>query len=113
MFAAFEVLFERLNSDMNIRAAVLTGAGSAFCSGGNVAEMRDRTGMFGGSREAVGRALADRNYRETAASTAGNMLNTLYGNQVQAWAAEQQANATSSAGIGSMVGTIAGSGITY
>jgi 2-(1,2-epoxy-1,2-dihydrophenyl)acetyl-CoA isomerase len=28
---------------------VLTGAGSAFCSGGNVAEMRDRTGMFGGS----------------------------------------------------------------
>jgi 2-(1,2-epoxy-1,2-dihydrophenyl)acetyl-CoA isomerase len=49
MFAAFEVLFARLNSDMNIRAAVLTGAGSAFCSGGNVAEMRDRTGMFGGT----------------------------------------------------------------
>ena len=49
MFAAFEVLFERLNGDMNIRAAVLTGAGSAFCSGGNVAEMRDRTGMFGGA----------------------------------------------------------------
>jgi enoyl-CoA hydratase/carnithine racemase len=49
MFAAFEVLFEHLNSDMNIRAAVLTGAGSAFCSGGNVAEMRDRTGMFGGT----------------------------------------------------------------
>jgi hypothetical protein len=31
--------------------------------------------MFGGSREAVQRMLADRNYRETAASTAGNMLN--------------------------------------
>ena len=42
----------------------------------------------------------------------GNMLNSLYGNQVQAWQAQQQANATSSAGIGSMVGTIAGAGIT-
>jgi len=38
-----------MNADLSIRAAVLTGAGSAFCSGGNVAEMRDRTGMFGGS----------------------------------------------------------------
>ena len=47
-----------------------------------------------------------------ANTSSGNMLNTLYGNQVQAWSAEQQANATSSAGIGSMVGTIAGAGIT-
>lgn len=53
MFAAFEQLFEKLNSDQTIRAAVLTGAGSAFCSGGNVAEMRDRTGMFGGSPEQI------------------------------------------------------------
>lgn len=49
MFAAFERLFAEMNADLSIRAAVLTGAGSAFCSGGNVAEMRDRTGMFGGS----------------------------------------------------------------
>lgn len=49
MFAAFEQLFAEMNADLSIRAAVLTGAGSAFCSGGNVAEMRDRTGMFGGS----------------------------------------------------------------
>ncbi len=53
MFAAFEQLFERLNRDLNIRAAVLTGAGSAFCSGGNVAEMRDRSGMFGGTPEQI------------------------------------------------------------
>jgi 2-(1,2-epoxy-1,2-dihydrophenyl)acetyl-CoA isomerase len=53
MFAAFEQLFERLNADLNVRAAVLTGAGSAFCSGGNVAEMRDRTGMFGGPPEQI------------------------------------------------------------
>jgi enoyl-CoA hydratase/carnithine racemase len=53
MFAAFEQLFERLNADLGIRAAVLTGAGSAFCSGGNVAEMRDRAGMFAGSPEQI------------------------------------------------------------
>jgi enoyl-CoA hydratase/carnithine racemase len=53
MFTAFEQLFKRLNNDMNIRAAVLTGAGSAFCSGGNVAEMRDRTGMFGGTHQQI------------------------------------------------------------
>ena len=53
MFAAVEQLFERLDKDLSIRAAVLTGAGSAFCSGGNVAEMRDRQGMFGGSPEQI------------------------------------------------------------
>jgi hypothetical protein len=32
------------------------------------------SGSFGGSREAVERSLADRNYRETLANTAGSML---------------------------------------
>jgi hypothetical protein len=41
----------------------------------------------------------------------GNILNSLYGNQINAWSAQQQANATSAAGIGSMVGTVAGAGI--
>lgn len=53
MFAAFETLFERMNANLDVRVAVLTGAGSAFCSGGNVAEMRDRAGMFGGSPEEI------------------------------------------------------------
>lgn len=53
MFAAFENLFAQLNANMQIRAAVLTGAGTAFCSGGNVAEMRDRSGMFAGSPEQI------------------------------------------------------------
>ena len=35
----------------------------------------------------------------------GNILNSLYGNQVNAWAAQQQANATSAAGLGQLVGT--------
>ena len=53
MFAAFEQVFERLDADAGVRALVLTGAGSAFCSGGNLAEMRDRGGMFGGSPEQI------------------------------------------------------------
>ena len=38
-------------------------------------------------------------------------LNNLYGNQINAWGMQQQANGTASAGLGSMVGTIAGAGI--
>jgi 2-(1,2-epoxy-1,2-dihydrophenyl)acetyl-CoA isomerase len=53
MFAAFEQTFAALNADLNVRVAILTGAGSAFCSGGNVAEMRDRSGMFAGSPEEI------------------------------------------------------------
>ena len=53
MFAAFEQTFAALNADLNVRVAILTGAGSAFCSGGNVAEMRDRSGMFAGSPDEI------------------------------------------------------------
>lgn len=47
-----------------------------------------------------------------ANNSAGSMLNNLYGSQVNAWATQQQANATSAAGIGSFLGTIGGAGIT-
>jgi enoyl-CoA hydratase/carnithine racemase len=48
-FAALENLFETLNADLSVRAAILTGTGAAFSSGGNIIEMRDRSGMFAGS----------------------------------------------------------------
>ena len=39
---------ERLNSDMSARVAILTGAGTAFSSGGNVKKMADGGGLGGG-----------------------------------------------------------------
>lgn len=40
----------------------------------------------------------------------GNILNNLYGNQVQAWSAQQQSNAASSAGTGQLFGSVLGAG---
>lgn len=45
-----------------------------------------------------------------ANNSAGSMLNSLYGNQLNAWSAQQQANATSSAGLASGLGQAAGAG---
>lgn len=59
MFAAFEKTFADLNADLNVRVAILTGAGTAFCSGGNVAEMRERTGMFAGSPDEIAQRYRD------------------------------------------------------
>lgn len=47
-FDAFVEVCERVNQDLSIRVVVLTGEGSAFCAGGNVKDMRDRTGLFSG-----------------------------------------------------------------
>ena len=40
---------ERVNRDLSVRAVILTGAGSAFCAGGNIKDMKDKVGVFGGS----------------------------------------------------------------
>ncbi|MEU2105200.1 crotonase/enoyl-CoA hydratase family protein [Nocardia sp. NPDC019255] len=47
--AAIEDAVASANRDHSLRAAILTGAGPAFSSGGNVKDMRTRTGMFGGT----------------------------------------------------------------
>lgn len=39
----------RINTDHEVRVVIITGAGSAFSSGGNVKDMRDKKGMFGGT----------------------------------------------------------------
>lgn len=49
MVAALVEAANRINHDMGVRVAIITGAGSAFSSGGNVKHMRDREGLFAGS----------------------------------------------------------------
>lgn len=48
-FREFVETCDAINADRSVRAVTLTGRGSAFCAGGNVKAMRDRTGMFAGS----------------------------------------------------------------
>jgi enoyl-CoA hydratase/carnithine racemase len=48
MIEAIVDAVDRVNRDMSVSVAILTGAGSAFSSGGNVKHMRDRVGMFAG-----------------------------------------------------------------
>lgn len=45
-------------------------------------------------------------------NSAGSILNQQYGNQINAWNAQQAANANSSAGFGNMVGTLGASAIS-
>ena len=47
--AEIEELCDQITADSSIRAVVLTGAGTAFCAGGNVKNMREKSGMFAGS----------------------------------------------------------------
>jgi enoyl-CoA hydratase/carnithine racemase len=47
--AAIERFVADANRDHEVRVVILTGAGTAFSSGGNVKHMRDRDGMFAGT----------------------------------------------------------------
>jgi len=48
MIDALEAACDRMNADMSVGAAILTGAGTAFSSGGNVKKMADGGGLGGG-----------------------------------------------------------------
>ncbi len=45
---AFVRACERASADRSVRAVIVTGAGAAFSSGGNLKHMRDREGIFAG-----------------------------------------------------------------
>jgi enoyl-CoA hydratase/carnithine racemase len=48
-FQEYVDLCQHLGGDLSVRALILTGAGSAFCAGGDINKMKDGTGNFAGS----------------------------------------------------------------
>lgn len=48
-WAAVVEACERAQRDESIRCVIVTGAGSAFCAGGNVKDMKNKTGIAGGN----------------------------------------------------------------
>lgn len=48
-FQAIEQACTRIQNDLTVRCVIITGNGSAFSAGGNVKQMQDRSGIFGGS----------------------------------------------------------------
>lgn len=49
----FVDLCAELKSAQHVKALIITGAGSAFCAGGNVKDMHTRSGIFGGAPGAL------------------------------------------------------------
>ncbi|MEM0976063.1 MAG: crotonase/enoyl-CoA hydratase family protein [Pseudomonadota bacterium] len=49
IFDAFEDACRRIEQDLSIRVVILTGAGTAFCAGGNVKQMAEKKGIAAGS----------------------------------------------------------------
>lgn len=49
MVDALVAALTRINADASVSCVVLTGAGDVFCAGGNIKDMHERSGMFGGS----------------------------------------------------------------
>lgn len=49
IFDAFEDVCRRIAEDLTVRAVILTGAGPAFCAGGNVKQMYNKEGIAAGT----------------------------------------------------------------
>ena len=60
MLAGLHDAVDMLRTDRSIRAAIITGQGRAFCSGGNVKDMAAKREMFAGSALSIRNAYMDR-----------------------------------------------------
>ena len=49
LFDGIEAACHDINRDMSVSCVILTGTDPAFCAGGNIKEMYERTGEFGGN----------------------------------------------------------------
>lgn len=47
--AALVDALDRVNRDAGLSCLILTGAGPAFCAGGSIKDMREKSGLFGGT----------------------------------------------------------------
>lgn len=56
IISGIELSVDKVNSEEHIKVLIITGAGKAFCSGGNVKEMHARAGMFSGNSYDIRRA---------------------------------------------------------
>ena len=94
--------------------------------GSSVAATQVGLGMNSGNSAVANNASGNQNFYQNqgvmntgfngavgANNSAGSMLNSLYGNQLNAWSAQQQANATSASGLGSMIGTLGVGAMKY
>jgi enoyl-CoA hydratase/carnithine racemase len=52
-WAAVAQAVHGVQADDTVRCVILTGAGSAFCAGGNIKDMQEKTGIAGGSGYAI------------------------------------------------------------
>ncbi|MFE4958786.1 crotonase/enoyl-CoA hydratase family protein [Streptomyces sp. NPDC056653] len=59
MIDAIVAAADRVNRDAAVRAVIVTGAGSAFSTGGNVKEMAERRGLFEGTADQQRTAYRD------------------------------------------------------
>ena len=56
---AFEAQLSEIQSNIDVRCVIITGAGKGFSSGGNIKHMQERTGTFAGNADQIAQ-----NYRE-------------------------------------------------
>jgi len=53
MIDSIEEVFKELDLDSSVKAVILTGAGKAFCAGGDIKAMKEASGMFSGDSETL------------------------------------------------------------